>query len=270
MSDGRTGRVRSTVLPVVLVAFVVIGAQLVVELSLPTERAERDVALASGPEWTIRLVGAGVLSLATLLLARGLVRDRVAIVAPDDHLASRYLAASGFAMLACTFTGAVPGAVVASAVFLAVPLLRRHHADPNGEAHRDGLTAAFVALGASFALLVGRQSFGTYQRWSDGYGASERQLDAYIADHHGTVLVLVLQVVAVVGALLVPYVIWRHRRRLGSASERNFYLKVPLAVVTAGVIAFNPPVLVIGLLCFPLVLVLANRADQPFEPPAIS
>lgn len=256
-SDKQLTHFKSSAIPVAVVSLVVLAAQLGYEFSLPADGPEREAALKSGPAWAVRLVGAAVLSLVTLLLPRGLYLDRVFIRSRDDRLAGEYLAAGALVAMLSIFCGAVLGVVVGVAVIASVPILRRESADPRGPVARDARNTVFLVLAASLLLVGARESYSTYLQWADGYGLSRASQSAFADDHGGRVVMGAALVVAVLVALLLPLAVHRHRRRLSEA--RSVYVWSAVAVTVLSLIAQNWPGVVIGLLCFLATLVFSRR-----------
>lgn len=262
--------VKASIVPFAVVAVVVLAAQLGFEFSLPADGPARQDELESGPVWQVRLVSAGVLSVATLLLVRGVVADRTLLRGRDDRIAGEYLATALLAMIVCTFCGAFPGLVIAAGVAGAVPWARRRSADVHGAPARDARNIAFAVMTANLLLIGARETYATYVKWDEGYGVSGARIAAFRDDHGGTVVVTIALVVAVLASLLLPLALWRHRRGLSGAGAvadqtgvRTLFAFASVAVGILGFIAANWIGAVVGVVCLVATFVLAavNRGE---------
>jgi hypothetical protein len=268
-AESRKSHVKTSVLPFGLVAVIVLGLQLGWEFSIPADGVERQEALSSGLAWPVRLVGAGVLSIATLLLVRGLLADRPLLRGRDDRVAGEYLVGGLLGMFVCTFCGAFPGLVVAAGVAGAVPWLRRDSADVQGTAGRDLRNVTFTVLVTDVLLLGVRETYGVYLAWDEGYGAPAARVEAFRDDHGGQLVIPIALVLAVAASLLLPLVLWRHRRHVsggspeGQLSLRTLFMLVSVAVIGLGFISANWPGVGVGAVCLVATVVLAvlNRRD---------
>lgn len=260
--DPQTTHFKRSAIPVALVAGIVVATQLGYEFSLPADGPERAAALESGHAWTVRIVGAVVLSLMTPLLAWGLYRDRGLVRSRDDRLAGEYIAAALLSVLFCTFCGAFPGMVVSTLVLAAIPVLRWKSADVRGPAARDARNITFLAMAANLMVLGTWQSYRTYLQWQDGYGLSEDRFLAFEAEHGGHIVVGAAMVVAILVVLLLPLSLWRNRRRLAEALSANIWAGFGVAAVS--LIARNWAGVVVGILCMPAAVLLAkaHRAER--------
>jgi hypothetical protein len=255
--------VKTSVLPFGVVAVTVLGLQLGWELSLPKEGAARQDALASGVAWPVRLVSAGALSIASLLLVRGLLADRPLLRGRDDRVAGEYLGGGLLGMFVCVICGAFPGLLVATGVAAAVPWFRRNSADVQDAAGRDLRNAVFTVL-VTHVLLVGvRETYGVYLAWDEGYGASAARVAAFRDDHGGQFVMPLALLLAVAASLLLPLALWRHRRRVtggspeGQLSLRALFMLVSVALIGLGFISANWPGAVVGAVCLVATVVLA-------------
>jgi len=197
------------------------------------------------------------MSVAPLWLARGLLLDRKLVRAPDDRLASEYLAASALGALFSAMTGALVGVVVCVGVIAGVAVVRRNSADPSGVPGRDLRNAAILAVAGGILLLGIPESILAWANLRYGFGAAESTLTAY-GDRFGLSLIRQLLLgVAVVCALAVPIALWRHRRRL--AEVRWLALIAAGVVVATGALATSLTLLILGGLTVAFVGVLWSQ-----------
>jgi hypothetical protein len=251
-----------------VVGLLVAVAQFAHEFVMPKGGPERATYLQDHPVWELHLAGAAVLSLAALLLVRGLWLDRGPLRARDDRLTSSYLGASLLTLLFSAMTGAVPGALLACGVVAGLAVLRRGAADVRGVAGSHLRAAALAAVAAGGLFLGVSESYATFAHWRFGYSISGSTVGDYAAARGADIVVPLVFGLAVVGALAVPVTIWRQRRRLAEAAgvgyAASFVVLVgllagarPAGVDLADLVVFFP---VLAVLSAALVFVFSRSA----------
>ena len=213
-----------------VVGLLVAVAQFVNEFAMPRGGPERAAYLREHPVWELHLAGAAMLSLATLLLVRGLWLDRVPLPARDDRLTSSYLGASLLTLLFSAMTGAVLGVLVAGGTVAGLAVLRRGAPDVRGVPGARLRAAAMASIAASGIYLGVSESYAMFAQWRLGYSITDGQVASYAATRGADIVVPLVFGLAVVGGLVVPVTIWRHRRRLSEAAGVGYGASLALLV----------------------------------------
>lgn len=209
-----------------LVALAVAVAQLGYEFTVPSYGPARDAGRDDVLPLLLRWGGAGVFTVATLLLLLGLRHDRQLLDLGTDRHAGNWWVAGLLTVVA----GAVVGAPVAMLVGLGVVVATTQLRSAGTDLGRQVIRLAFLITAAHVFSVMVRFLAATWLRWQVGFPPDD-QLDRLRETHHVYLVQDVAVGLSALTMLALPVLLWRRRDQVPAHRRRLTEVCLALAVV---------------------------------------